>query len=659
MQLTDENKIKPLTLQYFPNRIVMDNIFEIYNYLFSFTNLINKFICNNKNKENLTHQLIIIPNKYHQFNKHQIKITHFNMINGVNASAKFIMPFDNKLIDKTIGSIKLTNNSTLILDRRDRHREILYVFDKYENDIPKDVIIFINKFDIKTNISRCYFGFDNTFFRFFPEQLINFISLNYFKKTLKFKEWIKKLYLHKYKHYFNIQSVENDKNFIKLYKEIFGQYFITNNYKRIKIKNNKNINKFNCKFYKELIYYIEQCDYTKYLINIFKKVNKEKDINTLMNAFNHLKSVHGLFNSERGNKKIVQYFNLKVNNKNELIETKDEENKENDEINEYNEAVKSIYLHLFHPMDFNLKKNITNKTEKKNEEEEEEEQLLFDHQIKNFNLGIHFNNWLKKGESAAYNNLKDEVTNALNKHKYPSISLKIYNKIANECQIIYDEQKENEFLYNLNELIALKLFINVTEYATAFSRVFHIGVDKEDERKYFINFAITLAEAFNYGGVPIDDEIYFGSPSILTSNNINNMILNAPIITSLNKNIAKKLSNENGIVWTIKQQTYKPLQFIFGININKINGISKYPKEEIVLFYNSSTPIIGTDVYKIKENAKYQLLYLFQWLYHLEHEIVNPPKFFKTIGVPFERLEKYHIKCVLFDMELKPTKIGF
>ena len=113
-----------------------------------------------------------------------------------------------------IKSNQLNNNTVFILDKRkddkDDKDDLLYLFDKYDDKIITMInmyaITFINKYDANTNVSIVTYWFGKKFFRFFPEHLTNFIPLNYFKKTLETVEWINKLFTHKYKHSFNIQS---------------------------------------------------------------------------------------------------------------------------------------------------------------------------------------------------------------------------------------------------------------------------------------------------------------------------------------------------------------------------------------------------------------------------------------------------------------------
>ena len=132
--------------------------------------------------------------------------------------------------------------------------------------------------------------------------------------------------------------------------------------------------------------------------------------------------------------------------------------------------------------------------------------------------------------------------------------------------------------------------------------------DKKEQKKYYINWAITLNETFNYGGIPLCDEtVYHGLNLIFKSDNIDNMIFFGPISTTLERNQADIFSSGTGVIWDIKQQTYKPLSFIYGIKLNKI-GISKFPTEQEVLFYNTKIPIIHSTVHNININDKNKLI---------------------------------------------------
>ena len=112
--------------------------------------------------------------------------------------------------------------------------------------------------------------------------------------------------------------------------------------------------------------------------------------------------------------------------------------------------------------------------------------------VNSIDLGVNFHQWISYNEKIPFDNLKDEVTNFGNIHiEYECISNDIYNNIKNKCIILYNSQinnnNNNQFIFELQELISLKLYSDLSNYQSVFRKVFWNNKLNIKKRKYFFN----------------------------------------------------------------------------------------------------------------------------------------------------------------------------
>ena len=459
---------------------------------------------------------------------------------------------------------------------------------------------------------------------------------------------------------------------------------------------------FPCKPHATLPYYIENCGYAKYLLGVFTNQIQKKDASTLVHCFNHLMQKHELFGI-KGNKKIVTYFCTKVFNglscqvqaacTENALHLSDLVQNEYVQVNDYEEIAVSVHAYLFHlyqssdvPKRPSLQ-NINNvlnpivnqsktsrssgKEEKKAKEDVKEEAAEAMFKVMQIQLGTAYHTWIAPNEAMVYTNLEEEVTDAGKhkaKHKYESITEAAYAKIKQQCVVLYNQQNKEAYTYTLQELIALKLYTDLTDFQNGFRRVFWDVPVNQTKRKYFIQWACTMAAAFHYGGQPQFATLYHGLNKVFVAEELEDTTFYGPISTTLVENQALLFSKKDGegLFWHIKQQTNKPLALLYGINVATV---TRFSAEEEVLLFNTRLPIIATKVLAFDiedENERtdeqkriineYKLTYLCNYLLALSHHVDIHTGFFKKIGVALNAIEKQHV-ALLWEKTYLRTKL--
>ena len=609
---------------------------------------------------------------------------------------------ENKLDDKIKKCLSNTIDGIyFLLDRTsDNKYDIIYMYtniDNYNNctnsivSCHKNItrIRYVNEYNNKTNSSKGYMFFNGEMFRFFPQHLTKILP-KYFTKQSNKKEFLEKLFYNKYKNGFKISSLSRDKTFFKYYKILLNTFYISNNYfRKINTHQNYPITHFKCNSKN-----INDCQAAQFIINQLTNyhndieddidhkdtddddnVTKDNDnhkielkIMKLKKAFLHLQNGHKLFDETEENENLTNYFNEKLNkscNKNSNKNNKCPIIKRYINIsnngNNFKDLIESIHTYLLHPLNsirstrrdlndvildnkFSLNTNKEYENDSKSITVNNKENNNNKSKILLINLGSDYNIWINPREDIPFKTLKNECLNKNNLHNYQCITSKIYNDIYDKCLVIYKLQSndEFEFIFSINELISLKMYTDLTDYQRVFRRVFWINKINSKKRKYYFQWALTIGKSFSYGSMPIFDILYHGLNNTFTSNNINNIIFNGPISTTLSSTQASNFSKGKGIIWKIRSQMDMIFSVIYGIKLNKI-GISRFADEQEVLLFNTKLPIIKTTVhdfddYEAQHNDinedidKNKLLYLFDYIRNVSHPIHNYKKFFKTIG---------------------------
>ena len=172
------------------------------------------------------------------------------------------------------------------------------------------------------------------------------------------------------------------------------------------------------------------------------------------------------------------------------------------------------------------------------------------------------------------------------------INKNMFNDLINESKILYSSLNNNNYIFELLEIVSLKLYADYSNLCNLFEKCFYNNIK---QRKSFFLWSRILNETINYHSIIIYDNIYYGLNKMISMNNLI-ISFNGPISTLNDVNDAKNMCN-SGLFWNIKsnnQYYTMPLSNLYGINIS---WLAQYPNNCEILLFDSYLPIIKTNIF--------------------------------------------------------------
>ena len=242
------------------------------------------------------------------------------------------------------------------------------------------------------------------------------------------------------------------------------------------------------------------------------------------------------------------------------------------------------------------------------------------------NFGDSVLKWLPHGHEPQFPSFSEEIVN----NPTSSIDEELFEQYKIECL-----EKIKGTTYLLDEMMALKLYADTTNYQSALRRA-HWTTTPRSTKKQFYQWALTLYRAHLYHAVPVPGNgklthsLYHGLTKLFAVGQ-ETPIYYGPFSTTLDINVANSFSKGVGLRFLLKASYSNPLKRCVGIDMQ---WISCFKNEKEILLLNQVIPIQSTK--NFEEDSTALMKHFLNTLLERKTEIVDKEKFFQELGFQFD-----------------------
>eukprot|EP01084_Bolivina_argentea_P238116 400055_1 len=331
------------TVRLFPQYVIDDDMYSVWNYFFATSYLVNKLLTlKNKqfNRDKFNVKITIIPNRVVSIYDENVQFRFNGDINEVIQSTKLqfiqssLSVSDSKNQEKIKQQLEAQLEAIIFRDEQKISFEQLQIIVDRRRNVSQDIdTLYINaskieqdelcelhrhyfmslSFSIQRENVRCYlyYGLNKSeHIRFFPEYLVSVIP-KFFKKDdqINYYDNIQRLYDDSYKHGFSLTL--HDPAFSKYYKIITKSSHTSVNYNRNTTEEKKQMEKTCLSSETE----IDECPFIQHIVEklkLFTELNFEIDSDSfnvyqLNKCYNHIINIH-LFCLNHEKRKDIQTY---------------------------------------------------------------------------------------------------------------------------------------------------------------------------------------------------------------------------------------------------------------------------------------------------------------------------------------------------------------
>eukprot|EP01084_Bolivina_argentea_P129488 228693_1 len=420
---------------------------------------------------------------------------------------------------------------------------------------------------------------------------------------------------------------------------------------------------------------VNECGFVEVIANALNEMDQGNDckdlsLSLLLEAYDHIVSVHRFFEQMEDDEEnmvkpfeeidhekhvsnvqtylveIFDYCELEKCPKlhQHLTRTREQDseqlNSDNDTLNEIrNATLNALHCYILHKRKelFRLQRSNTHFITPVMDENEAQNYIEEQKHDKNSNNvpSIHFGvsvlQWLEYSENPRFSSFYEEIIN----NEKSTITEQIFLNLSQECYIKMNNNKSEQ--YQLEELIALKIYTDADTFQTALRQSFWKSAGKE-VKKSFYRWALLLYQAAAYHAklIPratfqsdVPKQLYHGLNRILVLDN-ERPKYNGALSTSLKQSVAYSFSKGKGLLWTIRPSFANKFEFLVGI---PVDWISQYKNEAEILLINQYLPI--TAAVNFDTDPKNNVDHLMYTVQTYKKQILDVVQFYNILGRMF------------------------